>query len=88
MILQIVAVRDRAMDAYMRPFFVPALGMAMRSFQDEVNRVSQDNPMYRHPEDYDLYHLGEFEEETGKFTSLASPKQLAIGRQMVNPKGE
>lgn len=81
--VQIVAVRDRAMDAFMRPFFVPTIGMAVRSFQDEVNRRASDNPMNAHPEDYDLYALGTFDEETGRFEQLEQPKMVAIGKDMI-----
>lgn len=77
--LIVVAVRDKAMEAYMRPFFVPARGMAVRSFADEVQRAAQDNPIYMHPGDYDLYDLGSFDEETGLFVSLERPVMLARG---------
>lgn len=87
MILLVVSVRDRAADAFGRPFFVHTLGLAIRSFQDEVNRKAADNPMCAHPEDYDLYHLGAFDDSTGQLVSPPDcPKQIAIGKQMV--KGE
>ena len=50
----VVAVRDRAIDAFGRPFFVPTIGVALRSFHDEMNRQAPDNAMAAHPEDYDL----------------------------------
>jgi len=59
------AVKDRAIDAYNRPFTVPTIGAAIRSFTDEVNR--KDSEMYAHPEDYDLYELGTFCDNTGTF---------------------
>lgn len=83
--LGVVAVRDRATDAYMNPFIVPSLGVAIRSFQDEVN--NPQSPMNLHPDDYDLYHLGEFDQERGSLTSLADgPKQIAIGKNMIKEK--
>lgn len=81
-IMQIVAVRDTKADTYSRPFFVPTLGMAIRSFHDEVNRVDQNNELNKHPEDFNLYHLGTFEDEKGTFNGLDQPKQIAIGSQM------
>lgn len=65
--LMVVAVRDSAVQAFNRPFFVPALGMAIRSFTDEVNRKGDDNPMSRHPDDFELWYLGMFDEEAGSF---------------------
>jgi hypothetical protein len=64
-ILTIVSVKDRAVDAYNRPFYVPTIGAAIRSFTDEVNR--KDSEMQAHPEDYDLYDMGTFDDQTGTF---------------------
>ncbi|QXP08438.1 MAG: nonstructural protein [Arizlama microvirus] len=68
MIYQVCAVRDSAMDAYLRPFFVPSTNVAVRSFTDEVNRKSDDNAVNKHPDDYELYCLGQWDENTGIFT--------------------
>lgn len=78
---KILAVHDRAINAYMQPFFTPALGAGVRAFQDEIN--NEQSPMHKHPDDYDLYHLGEFDTETGNFTSI-TPTQIAIGKQLTN----
>lgn len=63
--LKACSVYDKKAEAYMRPFFVPTTGMAQRTFSDEVNRKSEDNMMYSHPEDYVLYYVGEWDEERG-----------------------
>lgn len=81
----VVAVRDRAIDAFGRPFFVPTTGAAIRSFQDEMNRHAEDNAMAKHPEDYDLFQLGTWNEETGEFHN--DRKQLAVGKDMATQKG-
>lgn len=80
-LLIVVAVKDRALDAFMRPFFVPTVGMALRSFQDEVNRKERDNAIHAHPEDYDLYKLGSWDEESGVFVNDCV--QIGIGKQCV-----
>nr|WAE43557.1 MAG: nonstructural protein [Microviridae sp.] len=67
--LHIVSVFDKAAAAYNRPWFVPALGLAVRSFTDEVNRDAADNPMFAHPSDYELYDLGFFDDMSGIFES-------------------
>lgn len=82
MMYHIVSVHDRAADAYGRPIFVLAIGQAIRSFQDEINRAAPDNTMYAHPEDYHLYQLATFNDQTGHFENLEQPKQLAYGKQM------
>lgn len=78
----VVAVHDTAMDAFMRPIYTPTIGAAIRSFSDEINRASEDNPMYKHAEDYNLFELGTYDDNSGKHQSLEQPKQLAIGKQL------
>lgn len=65
---KVCAVFDSAMEAFLRPFFVPTTNMAVRSFTDEVNRAAEENAMNKHPEDYTLHCLGDFDEETGEFS--------------------
>lgn len=78
----VVAVRDRAMDQFMQPFMVPTVGAAVRSFADEINRHDNDAVMSKHPEDYDLYQIAVFEEDTGLY-SENTPRQIAVGKDMV-----
>jgi hypothetical protein len=78
----IVSIRDRAADAYGRPAFVATEGVAIRQFSDEINRVSEDNQMYVHPDDFDLYYLGVYDDNTGGFDLLAQPKQICLGKQV------
>ena len=65
MILFVVSVKDRAADVFNRPFFVPHRNVAIRDFTDEVNRVAADNQLNKHPDDFDLYCLGEFDDSVG-----------------------
>lgn len=75
----ICAVRDRAVDQFNTPFFVAALGQAVRSFSDEVNRVAEGNQMNMHPEDFDLYTLGSYESDDGSFVT-DKPRMVAVGK--------
>ena len=78
--LTLCTVKDRAADAYGRPMFVPSTGIAIRSFSDEVNRNDENNQMYNHSDDFDLYELGTFDDNTGLF-SLHSRTMLQQGQQ-------
>jgi hypothetical protein len=62
--------------------FVPSAGVAIRSFSDEINRNNADNQLYNHPDDFDLYELGEFDDNTGIFTLHEQPKLLSLGKQV------
>lgn len=82
MIQFICTVKDRAADAFGRPMFVPSTGVAIRSFSDEINRNNADNQLYNHPDDFDLYELGQFDDNTGLFTLHDQPKLLSLGKQV------
>lgn len=70
MLVRVVAVFDSAVGAFNRPFYAPALGAAIRSFNDEVNRKAQDNEMSKHPDDFWLSHLADFDDEKGQFINV------------------
>lgn len=76
---KVVCIRDRAADVFSTPVFVANTGIAVRSFADEINRVGENNQMNKHPEDFDLYGLGEWDDETGEFEGTR-PTQLAVGK--------
>jgi len=80
--LVLCSVKDRAADAYARPMFVPSTGVAIRSFSDEINRQADDNQLYNHPDDFDLYEFGEFDDNNGQFTLYEQPKLLSLGKQV------
>jgi len=62
----IYAVKDLAVQAFGQPFFVRAKGEALRSFQDEVNgRGNAQSAIAAHPEDYELYELGDYDDVSG-----------------------
>lgn len=80
MIFTVCAIRDRAVDGFGQPIFVPHVGVAIRSFSDEVNR--SDSTLHAHPEDYDLYKLGHYDDATGLLES-ESPMLLVLGKQVL-----
>lgn len=80
--LVMCSMKDRAADAFARPMFVPSVGVAIRSFSDEINREDKDNQLYAHPDDFDLFELGIFDDSNGKFDLYDEPKQIAIGKQV------
>lgn len=82
----VVAVRDRAADVFGVPQFVASIGGAIRAFGDEVNREDLKNAFFMHPEDFDLYELGRYDDATGSFECLTVPKQVAIGKDMRIPR--
>lgn len=71
------AVFDNAAQAFNRPFFVQARGMAVRSFADECRRAAADNPMYAHPQDFSLFFVGFYDERQGRLEGLEVLERVA-----------
>jgi hypothetical protein len=79
----IVSIKDTAADAFGRPAFVATEGVALRQFQDEVNRASDDNQLYKHPQDFHLYYIGMFDDATGKFELMEIPKLITRATDVI-----
>ncbi|WNK12461.1 MAG: nonstructural protein [Microvirus sp.] len=79
--LFIYCVKDRATEVFGTPMFMVASGQAVRSFTDEINRAADDNQLYQHPDDFDLYEFGEFESSDGEF-SCHSARILVRGKDV------
>lgn len=77
-----MSVRDSAGELFGQPFFVTAVGAAVRGFADEVNRAAPDNAVFQHPEHFDLYKVGTFEDDTGQVTGII-PEHVVAARDLL-----
>jgi hypothetical protein len=80
--LVIVSVKDTAAQAFGRPIFVSAVPVALRSFRDEVNRKDSTDDLSRHPDDFELYELGSFEDSIGLIELLDEPRLVARAKDL------
>lgn len=78
--IRIFAIYDQKLEAYNRPFFLISDGVAIRAFQDEIN--NKESELSKHPDDYELYKIGEYNEETGEINPNL-PQLIASGRALV-----
>lgn len=86
----VCSVFDLASQLYGQPMFVTGTGVAIRSFSDELKRKGDDNVLARHPEDYELFHLGTFDDERGVFEPLSEgigPVRLVRAKDLVEKAG-
>lgn len=74
--LKCFSVFDVKAGAYIVPFFMPERGQAIRTFTDSV--ADRNHAFGRHPEDYTLFQVGEFDDNVGEFVPCA-PEALATG---------
>lgn len=61
--VQIYAIFDMASGTYEKPFFSPADDIVKREFLNVA--TAADHPINRHPKDYSLWRLGNFDDNTG-----------------------
>lgn len=60
--LQIFALYDKKAYAYVDVFHFPQIGQAIRQLED---LLKTNHPVSKHPADYDLYKLGDFDDQSG-----------------------
>ncbi len=85
MILQIFSVRDIKTDQFANPMFLITKGHAIRSFADAVNDKEPNNQLNKHPEDFELHHLGEFDTDSG-LINANPPKQVVTASEVITNK--
>lgn len=77
MIQKVFAVRDVKAQAMLQPFFSNASGSAQRAFGDAV--LDGKSPISMHPEDYVLYEIGSYDDNSGELIALSPIKMLNVG---------
>lgn len=80
-ILAVCAVRDSAVQAFMQPIFVPHVGHAVRSFQDECKK--SDSVIAAHPSDYELFEIGSYDDSSGLMRPFEVPRSLVRGADVA-----
>lgn len=83
MIYVVCAIRDIKADIFGQPFFQASIGMAQRSFTDSVNSQEPNNLLAKHPEDFELFHLGTYDDQQAVFKLHDRPVQLLLGSNCV-----
>lgn len=68
MIYRVYSIYDRKALIYYPPFFAATNGQAVRTFTDTAN--DQNSSIARHPNDYVLFCIGDYNDQNGKLTPL------------------
>jgi hypothetical protein len=80
--MKIFSIRDRKVDAFMAPLGMQTAGQACRMLQDEMSR-ERTGVLGAHPEDFELFLVGEFETETGKLEGRQAPQSVMQLSELV-----
>nr|QJB18797.1 MAG: nonstructural protein [Microvirus sp.] len=73
--LQIFAIFDAKAEAFLRPMTYPTAAHCRRDLA-EVMQQSSGSPFVDYPEDFTLFHVGEFDDDTGEVQPLLKHDSL------------
>lgn len=73
--MRIYTIRDSKAEAYLQPFFATTDGVALRYITSALD--DPDHEFTKHIEDYILFLIGQFDEETGELDPIPP---LVVGK--------
>lgn len=82
MLLKVYSIYDEKAKCFGQPFFMAHNGMALRAFSDLIQ--DKNTMVAKHPSDFKLYVLGEFDDNSGGLSTLAQPEFLSNALDFVN----
>lgn len=80
MMLKVYSIRDAKAEVFNMPFYKKTHGEAERDFTSLAN--DDKSSVFNFPEDYDLYYLGEYDDQSGKLVSLDTPQHIVKAVQL------
>lgn len=80
--VKLCAIRDSAVDDYGNIYCFKTTGEAVRAFSDLV-QAGDNNNISKHPNDYELFVIGEFDTETAEVIVDSAPRSLIRGADLV-----
>ncbi len=79
------SIRDSKAEYWSYPRSFRSRGDALRSFDDAIN---SGEGYGKHPEDFGLFAVGEFDESTGFILHYEAPVVIEIGINLIKNIGE
>lgn len=74
MVQKIYNVKDTKAEYFLSPFYATSEEIALRQIRSAV--LDDGHPFNKNPQDFDLYECGEFDDITGIFQMLDSPRHM------------
>lgn len=73
---KIFAIYDNKAEAFMQPFYATTVGLALRIFADNVS--NPESILHKNPNDFVIYEIGEFDDQTGEVINWTENKNLGM----------
>ncbi|QXP44345.1 MAG: nonstructural protein [Arizlama microvirus] len=80
--LLMFTVYDCKVERYLQPFFMQTKGQALRAWTDSVN--DSNTNFHKHPEDFTLFEIGSYDDETGKVENHLTPISSGTAMEYIN----
>jgi len=81
--MTVYACYDEKAKAFGPPWYLLTVGTALRNLNDMVNG---NTAIAKHPEDYTLYEIGEYDDNTGEHINTNPHKFIAKATEYVQRK--
>lgn len=82
MILNVFTIYDVKAAVYAAPFFAPTVGVAKRLC---LQSMSADTTWAQFPDDFTLFHLGEFDDQSARFDPINPLPVCQLGELLRRP---
>lgn len=82
--MNIYALRDKKSEKFSRPFFEHNDVTATRAVRAAVNDPQTGNQYYTHPDDFTLFRIGNYNDDTGGIAPEAQPQLICECTVLVN----
>ena len=79
---KVFCVYDSKMEEFGVPMFLRSRGECLRAFSDVVK--SPESPMHKHPADYTLFEVGDWDAEKGTFTQYDAKVSMGLALDFVS----
>lgn len=83
MIRMLFTVFDSKAERFLEPFAANTVEEAIRQFRYLVNKPDHQFNLF--PEDYTLFKIGEFDQESGECSGLRAPVSLGVAITLLSP---
>lgn len=83
MMLKVFAIYDSKTNAFFPPNYMKTIGEMERALTGHINDPQHN--FCKYSEDFTLFELGSWDDQTGKFTLLPTPHSIALFVQYKRP---
>lgn len=77
----VYTIYDCKAEAYLQPFQMQKKGQAIRAFENTVN--DPNTQFHKHPADYTLFEIGEYDDSTGNYAMWDAKINLGLATEFL-----